>query len=253
MHSPGDVKIVRCPVAFPAMNYYQLWHDLTHHSAASRWLREQVRDGAFRADLYHRLSVYPVPIPPLRERGDDVLLLAGRFLELNRTRLGIRSLRLSASAQDALKFYATTNYATSEDAAGKRSMDFGALNRDGGERRTARTAQRRPALSGHRRGKPGPGALRLRPADIALAVDDLALEIGLVDDVELHDAQRANPRRREVHQSGTAEAARADAQHAGVLQSLLPRHPDVGDDEVAAVAADLVGRQAVGGLHERRQ
>ena len=38
------VKIVRCPVAFPPMNYYQLWHDLTHHSAASRWLREQVRD-----------------------------------------------------------------------------------------------------------------------------------------------------------------------------------------------------------------
>lgn len=38
------VKIVRCPVAFPTMNYYQLWHDLTHHSAASRWLREQVRD-----------------------------------------------------------------------------------------------------------------------------------------------------------------------------------------------------------------
>lgn len=39
-----NVKIVRCPVAFPPMNYYQLWHDLTHHSAASRWLREQVRD-----------------------------------------------------------------------------------------------------------------------------------------------------------------------------------------------------------------
>jgi hypothetical protein len=28
----------------PALNYYQLWHDLTHRSAASRWLREQVRD-----------------------------------------------------------------------------------------------------------------------------------------------------------------------------------------------------------------
>ena len=38
------VKIIRCPVAFPPLNYYQLWHDLTHHSAASRWLREQVRD-----------------------------------------------------------------------------------------------------------------------------------------------------------------------------------------------------------------
>lgn len=38
------LKILKCPVTFPAMNYYQLWHDLTHHSAASRWLREQVRD-----------------------------------------------------------------------------------------------------------------------------------------------------------------------------------------------------------------
>jgi len=49
--------------------------------------------------------VYPVPIPPLRERGNDVLLIAGRFLELNRARLGLRSLRLSASAQEALRRY----------------------------------------------------------------------------------------------------------------------------------------------------
>jgi len=74
-------------------------------AATNRNLREQVRDGAFRADLYHRLSVYPVPIPPLRERGNDVLLLAGRFLELNRARLGLRSLRLSGGAQDALRRY----------------------------------------------------------------------------------------------------------------------------------------------------
>ncbi|MEP7058499.1 MAG: LysR family transcriptional regulator [Caldimonas sp.] len=40
------VRIVRCPVAFPPLNYYQLWHDLTHASASSRWLREQVRDVA---------------------------------------------------------------------------------------------------------------------------------------------------------------------------------------------------------------
>ena len=39
-----QVKIIKRPVNFPAMNYYQLWHDLTHHSAASRWLREQVRE-----------------------------------------------------------------------------------------------------------------------------------------------------------------------------------------------------------------
>ena len=40
------VRIVRCPVEFPALTYYQLWHDLTHASPAVRWLREQVRDVA---------------------------------------------------------------------------------------------------------------------------------------------------------------------------------------------------------------
>jgi DNA-binding transcriptional LysR family regulator len=40
------VRIVRCPVAFPPMSYYQLWHDRTHPSAAHRWFREQVRDVA---------------------------------------------------------------------------------------------------------------------------------------------------------------------------------------------------------------
>jgi anaerobic nitric oxide reductase transcription regulator len=74
-------------------------------AATNRSLRELVRDGAFRADLYHRLSVYPIPIPPLRERGNDVLLLAGHFLELNRARLGLRSLRLSPQAEDALRRY----------------------------------------------------------------------------------------------------------------------------------------------------
>jgi len=40
------VRIVRCPVEFPPLVYYQLWHDLTHNSAALRWLREQVREVA---------------------------------------------------------------------------------------------------------------------------------------------------------------------------------------------------------------
>jgi anaerobic nitric oxide reductase transcription regulator len=74
-------------------------------AATNRDLREAVRDGSFRADLYHRLSVYPVPIPPLRERGNDILLLAGRFLELNRARLGMRSLRLSPDSERALLAY----------------------------------------------------------------------------------------------------------------------------------------------------
>lgn len=74
-------------------------------SATNRQLQEQVRNGSFRADLYHRLSVYPVHVPPLRERGNDILILAGRFLELNRARLGMRSLRLSEPAERALCAY----------------------------------------------------------------------------------------------------------------------------------------------------
>jgi DNA-binding transcriptional LysR family regulator len=40
------VRIVRCPMPFPPLTYYQLWHDLTHSSASGRWLREQVREVA---------------------------------------------------------------------------------------------------------------------------------------------------------------------------------------------------------------
>ena len=44
------VRIVRCPVAFPQLSYYQLWHDLTHASASMRWFREQVREVARELD-----------------------------------------------------------------------------------------------------------------------------------------------------------------------------------------------------------
>ena len=74
-------------------------------AATNRHLPDSIRDGHFRADLYHRLSVYPVPIPPLRERDQDVLLLAGHFLELNRARLGLRSMRLSPAAERAVLAY----------------------------------------------------------------------------------------------------------------------------------------------------
>jgi len=40
------LRIVKCPIEFPPLNYYQLWHELTHSAAPCRWLREHVRDTA---------------------------------------------------------------------------------------------------------------------------------------------------------------------------------------------------------------
>ena len=69
-------------------------------AATNRDLREEVLAGRFRADLFHRLSVFPLSVPPLRERGDDVILLAGYFCEQCRLRLGLSRVVLSAGARN---------------------------------------------------------------------------------------------------------------------------------------------------------
>ncbi|MET0986090.1 MAG: nitric oxide reductase transcriptional regulator NorR [Steroidobacteraceae bacterium] len=74
-------------------------------AATNRNLRQEVAAGRFRTDLFHRLSVFPLIVPPLRERGRDVLALAGAFLEENQRRLGARNLRLTPAAREALLAY----------------------------------------------------------------------------------------------------------------------------------------------------
>ena len=75
-------------------------------AATNRNLRQRVAERQFREDLYFRLSVFPIQIPPLRERGDDVLILARHFVEKFCKDLNKKALMLAPAAIEDIKAYA---------------------------------------------------------------------------------------------------------------------------------------------------
>jgi anaerobic nitric oxide reductase transcription regulator len=74
-------------------------------TATNRHLDQEVAVGGFRADLYHRLNVYPLHVPPLRERIEDIPQLADHFAEKARINLGLHRIRIVDAARDLLLRY----------------------------------------------------------------------------------------------------------------------------------------------------
>jgi Nif-specific regulatory protein len=74
-------------------------------AATNRDLDGLTRSGAFREDLYYRLNVFPVSVPPLRERKTDILLLADHFIAKYNRSTGKKIARISTGAIDMLVSY----------------------------------------------------------------------------------------------------------------------------------------------------
>ena len=91
--------------------YERVGDDHTHTvdvrviAATNRDLEKAVAEGRFREDLFYRLSVFPIEVPPLRERGDDVIQIASHFLERTCQEFGHQPLTLSKQQAALLKRY----------------------------------------------------------------------------------------------------------------------------------------------------
>ena len=73
--------------------------DIRVVAATWRDLRERVREGSFREDLYHRLTIVELVLPPLRYRGDDVLLLLRLFMDQQTQAMGRQSPRIEGEVE----------------------------------------------------------------------------------------------------------------------------------------------------------
>jgi len=75
-------------------------------AATNRNIEDAVRDGAFRTDLFYRLNVVPIHLPPLRERREDIVLLVEHFIQEFSSAYGVEPKRVSPEAMQRIVEYA---------------------------------------------------------------------------------------------------------------------------------------------------
>jgi two-component system, NtrC family, response regulator HydG len=105
----GQAKLLRILEGHPFMpvgSNQEVTVDVRVIAATNRDLRDYVREKKFREDLYYRLSVFELLVPPLRERGEDVEILTEHFLSHFRKQHGRPNLQLSPAARKMMKEYA---------------------------------------------------------------------------------------------------------------------------------------------------
>jgi two-component system, NtrC family, response regulator HydG len=104
----GQAKLLRILEGHPFLpvgSTKEVNADVRVIAATNRDLGDFVRDGKFREDLFYRLSVFELYIPPLRDRGGDIELLVNHFLEHFKRQHGRTQLTLSPDARDKLLGY----------------------------------------------------------------------------------------------------------------------------------------------------
>jgi formate hydrogenlyase transcriptional activator len=110
----GDIPLALQPKLLRVLQeqeFERLGSARTHHvdvrlvAATNRDLTEMVKRGEFRNDLYYRLNVFPVLLPPLRERREDIPALVGHFVELFSHRIGRQIEHIPPEMMSALSSY----------------------------------------------------------------------------------------------------------------------------------------------------
>jgi formate hydrogenlyase transcriptional activator len=97
-------------------------------SATNRDMQEAIADGAFRTDLYYRLNVFPITLPPLRERKQDVPLLVGYFVDRYAKRAGKKIKHIQKKSLETLQEYSWPGNVRELQNVIERSLIIGETN-----------------------------------------------------------------------------------------------------------------------------